>query len=320
MRLFAVELRRFFSRRAVAVILLVTVAAAGLLVASAAYSTRPADATEQAAAERMLERQLELDAPDLATCLEDPEEYFAEGATAEECERSRPTLDWFLPRPRLDLGDEAEGRGRTLLVLLAGVGIVVGATFAGADWTSGSMSNQLLFRPRRLRLWATKAAAVVVATTVTGGVVLAGFWAALAAFASARDLRTPDADWTMILQTSGRGLALLAAVTLGGFALTMAMRHTVGTLGLLFAYAVAGEGLAASLPVERMSQWSMANNVMAWLHNGWEVYDPSICENDLGACSSWYTLPLSHAAAYLGSLLLLAVVASLITFRRRDVA
>jgi hypothetical protein len=88
----------------------------------------------------------------------------------------------------------------------------------------------------------------------------------------------------------------------------MLLRHTVGTLGLLFGYAVVGEGLAAALPFERMSQWSMTTNVRAWLHDGARVYD-----------DGWYTLSLEHAAAYLGVLLLLAVVASVVAFRRRDV-
>ena len=36
--------------------------------------------------------------------------------------------------------------------------VLVGTTFVGHDWNSGSMSNQLLFEPRRLRVWAAKGA------------------------------------------------------------------------------------------------------------------------------------------------------------------
>ena len=49
----------------------------------------------------------------------------------------------------------------TVIVLLAGLLMLVGTTFAGADWNSGSMSNQLLFEPRRSRVWAAKATAVL---------------------------------------------------------------------------------------------------------------------------------------------------------------
>jgi len=308
MRLLGVELTRYFSRRAVAVTLLLAVALGALLVASAAWSSRPADATEVAAAERLVEENREAGEAEQQACLAAPEEYFGPGSTAADCDAMRPQVEWFLPRDPLGIERELEGRGTVLLALLAVVGIFVGATFAGADWASGSMGTQLLFAPRRMRVWAAKAAAVVVATAVVAALLLAAYWGALAAVAVARGIATPSETWTAVLETSGRGVALVAAVTLGGYALTMLLRHTVGTLGLLFGYAVVGEGLAAALPFERMSQWSMATNVRAWLHDGARVYD-----------DGWYTLSLEHAAAYLGVLLLLAVVASIVTFRRRDV-
>jgi ABC-2 type transport system permease protein len=319
MRLLGVELGRYASRRAVAVTLLVALALGALLVASAAWSTRPADATERAAAERLLAENRDAGEADLEACLAAPEEYLGPGATAAACETIRPQLDWFLPRDALSIEQELEDRGTVFLMLLAAVGILVGSTFAGADWASGSMSTQLLFVPRRLRVWAAKAVAVVVATAAATALLLAASWGALALVAAGRGITTPDETWLDVVRTSGRGVALVAAVTLGGFALTMLLRHTVGTLGLLFGYAVVGEGLAASLPFERMTQWSMANNVLAWLHDGTRVHDDSACDVGAAGCSGWYTLSLGHAAAYLGGLLLLAVVVSLVAFRRRDV-
>ena len=40
--------------------------------------------------------------------------------------------------------------------------VIAGCTFVGADWASGSMTNQLLFVPRRTRVWLAKAAAVTI--------------------------------------------------------------------------------------------------------------------------------------------------------------
>ena len=54
--------------------------------------------------------------------------------------------------------------------------IIVGTTFAGADWSSGSMSNQLLFEPRRPKVWLAKGAAVLVGTLVASAVILTAFW------------------------------------------------------------------------------------------------------------------------------------------------
>jgi hypothetical protein len=267
----------------------------------------------------MLTRQQALDETEYRNCLADPQAYYVEFSTTEDCEELRPSLEWYLPREPLDLDDEVEGRGRLVLVLLVGMGIVVGATFVGAAWASGSLSNLLLLEPRRLRIWSAKAAAVVLGTTLAAAVVLVGFWAALGAVASARDLPVSGETWTLVAETGGRGLALVAAATLGGYALTMALRHTVATLGLLFGYAVVGEGLAASLPFEKMSQWSISNNVLAWLHDGFAVYDRSLCADVTGPCSSTYVISLGHAALYLGALLLLAVAASLLAFTRRDI-
>jgi ABC-2 type transport system permease protein len=158
----------------------------------------------------------------------------------------------------------------------------------------------------------------MVGAVVSAATMLALFWGSLALFAHARGIGPTSDAWRLVGETSGRGLALVAAVALGGFALTMGLRHTVATLGLLFGYAVVGEALAASLPFEKMSQWSLANNLLAWVHDGFEVRDGSLCAGTVGACSPFYTLTLNHAALYLGGLLLLAVVISLVTFRRRD--
>ena len=318
MRLLSVELGRFRSRRAVAALLLAAVALAALLVASAAFDTRPVDATERAVAVNQLAQAREDNAGDYQACLDDPEQYLGDGGTAAQCDNTRPQLSWFLPRAPLHLADEVSGRGRTLIAILAVIGAVIGATFCGADWSSGSLGNQLLFVPRRLAMWLTKALAVTLGMTAAAAVLVAGFWAALQAVAASRGLATSAATWRDIAGSSGRGLALVAATTLGTFALTMLMRSTVATLGLLLGAVVVGEGLAGGLPFDRMSQWSPSQNIGAWLANGIQVYDESTCRGPGENCL--YTLPLVHAAVYLGVLLLAAVVLSMITFRRRDVA
>ena len=318
MRLLGAELTRFVTRRAVLVVLLAAAALVVVVVGSAAYNTRPPDGTEKAAAEQMLTRQQQLNEDVYAECVKDPEAYFGDLVGTDDCESLRPALEWYLPRPELDIADEVGNQGRVVVVLLVGMAVLVGAFFAGRDWTTGSMSTQLLHEPRRLRLWLTNALAVVLGTTAAAAVLLVVFWGVLAVVAGTRDLSTPTDSWQLVAQTSGRALALVAAVSLGSYALTMALRHTVATLGLLFAYAVVGEGLAASLPFEKMSQWSVSHNVLAWVHDGVEVHDRSLCADVTGACSPTYQLDLQHSATYLGALLVLAVVGSVLTFRRRD--
>src|SRR3954471_7441286 len=166
MRLLGVELGRFRSRRGVVITLLVAAGLAALMVVSAAYATRPPSATERATAQDVYEQELAAGQKEYRRCLDDPQEYYGQDATAADCESSLPRVEWFLPRGELDLATEVDGRGTVLLVLLAMAAILAAATFSGADWASGSMSNQLLFQPRRVTVWLAKAAAVVVGTTV----------------------------------------------------------------------------------------------------------------------------------------------------------
>jgi hypothetical protein len=322
MRLLRVELTRFRSRRAIALTLLAAVAFAAVMVGTTIYETRAVSSGELARAEQLAAQEADSRyvVRELRRCAEEPERIFGAGATAEDCRSMIPRAEWFLDRAALTLEAELDDSGIALLYLLLGVATIVGTTFAGADWASGSMGNQLLFEPRRAKVWLTKAMAVVLGVALFATALLAAYWAALAGVAAMRDIPISTDVVTEIWQTGARGVALAAAAALGAFSLTMLFRNTVGTLGLLLGYAVAGEALAATLPITKMSQWALSSNIQAWLSNGAEVYDDSLCQELTGeSCTPTYLLTLQHAAAYLGVLLALAVVASLVAFRRRDV-
>lgn len=310
-RLVGVELTRFRLRRAVVLTLLLGAALAALVALAAIWYSRPYSGAELADAQRQassLDQQFRQDYED---CLDDP-------GSGGQCVLERAEPGWFLDRSSLDLAAEVATSGTTVALVLAGVAVIVGATFAGADWASGSLATQLLFEPRRGRLWTTKAVAVVAGVTVVTAAVLACFWAALLLTATLRDIAVPDGVVREIWQVAGRGLVLVAAAGLGSFALTMLVRHTGATLGVLFAFAAVGELLAAALPVERISRWALSNNLVAWVQDGRRVFDDSACRPGRG-CDPYYVLSLTHAAIYLAVLLVLAVAVSVLSFRRRDV-
>jgi hypothetical protein len=151
-------------------------------------------------------------------------------------------------------------------------------------------------------------------------VVIAAQWGAYGLAAELRDVGHSPGLASDVVATSLRGLALVAGGAVGGLALTMLLRSTVGTLAALFFYTVAGEAVVAIFPVQKVSQWSPSNNVFAWLDNGIEVYDETItCGPRDMMCSSTYQLSLTHGAWYLGVLLLVAVTLSILLFQRRDV-
>ncbi|MGZ8744170.1 MAG: hypothetical protein ACXWXO_14725 [Nocardioides sp.] len=323
MRLFLVELDRLRSRRAVALLVLAAALLTALLAATAIWDTRPvsgaerADAEVQAAAaeaDPMFQRDLE-------QCREDPEEWFGPGTVAEECDRVlTPRAEDYLARNQLDLGLMVENRAVGVVLIVTALLIICGATFAGGDWASGSVGNQLLFRPRRLPVWGAKAGAVLVGSVAASGVIVGGFWLTMWLTAEARGIVTPDPVVNDIWWMSVRGVVLATAGAVGGFALTMLLRSTVATMAVLFAYVVGGEALILALPLEKATQWSLSNNVFAWINDGNRVYDPDIvCPPGRGGCDQSYVITLQHAAVYLGVLLGLAVLASIVSFRRRDI-
>lgn len=323
MRSLLVELDRLRSRRAVALMLLAAALLTALLAATAIWDTRPvsdadrADAELQAttaAADPAVQRDLE-------ACRAHPDEYFGSEGDAGDCDRVlTPRPEDYLKRNALDLAPMVENRGVAVVMLTTALLIICGATFAGGDWSTGSVSNQLLFRPRRAPMWLAKAGAVVVGSVVASAVLIGGFWLTMWLTAESRGISTPGAVLHAIELMSVRGVVLATAGALGGFALTMLLRSTVATIAVLFAYAVVGEALVLALPLDKASQWSLANNLIAWIDDGTRIVDSDIlCAPGRGGCIQSYTLGLGHAAAYLGVLLVLAVVLSLVTFRRRDV-
>ncbi|HEX6485698.1 MAG TPA: hypothetical protein VF012_03230 [Nocardioidaceae bacterium] len=323
MRLLLVELNRFRSRRAIALMLLAAMLLAALFAFTTIWDTRPVSAADVARAEAQVERDKSSRwfKQELARCESNPEEYNGDGATATDCAESMtPRPEWYLERRQLVLDEVRHGSGIGLVVLLAGIMVIIGTTFAGADWASGSMSNQLLFEPRRAKVWLAKATAVFVGAAVASAVILTAFWAALFVAAEVRGISTGATVQEAIRAEAFRGVLLAGFGALGAYALTMLLRHTVGTVAVLFAYAIAGTAVIAALPISGVGRWSVGNNVTAWLQDGYEFYDGTIaCSPGAGGCEQMVKMTLEQGATYLGVTLAVVAVASLLLFRRRDI-
>lgn len=322
MRLLRVELTRFRSRRAIVLIVLAAALLTTLITATTLWDTRPVSPADRAAAEAMAEREAAdpMFQRDFRQCQQSPQDFLGPGATAEECDQILPQAEWYLDRGVLDLAAQNESAAVAVTVLLTAFLVVVGTTFAGADWASGSVSNQLLFESRRSRVWLAKAGAVMLGATLAAVVLLGGFWLALFLAADTRGISTPDAATADIVWTSVRAVALVAVAAAAAYALTMLLRHTVGTLATMFAYAVGGEILLFSLPIEGIGRWSLSNNVFGWLFDGYEYYDPTLsCPPGEEFCEQVSRVTLEQGAWFLGVLALLVAVLSLLSFRRRDV-
>lgn len=316
MKLLLVELTRLRWRRAVLALVVLSIVIPAFVAWGEIRNTRPYSQQEidqavaqvkgEAGQEQFFQRQVR-------SCTRHPGRYGvtvpAGGDASTACEE-RTARDYAgLYREPLDLRQVVDQSGVGIIVVLAGLAMLLGATFVGADWASGSMSNQLLFESRRLRVYAGKAAAVLVVGLVVSLVVLASWWFVLGQVAAHRDLTASAATWADIRGSIVRGGVLAGFAGVGGYALTMLFRSTVATLGILFGTMVATSLLIASLPLENAQRWLPSTNIAAWVLDG-ASYSTMDSERRL---SAW------GGATYLLVLLAAALVLSAWSFRRRDI-
>lgn len=319
-RLVAVELTRLRWRRAV-VFLLAAMVVLPIVIAVVTVLQKAAPGGDvMAEAERMAQEQVE-------NCLNDPEAYFGEVPPGEDpkalCEESNQP-EYFVYDDRLDLAAENEGSGFGAAVVVGLLAILLGTTFVGHDWNTGSMGNQLLFVPRRLHVWLAKAVAVAIGCFAAAAVGTSTFWMILAARYWTSGEPLPTGALLDGLQQGWRGAAAAAAAGVAGYAITMLSRSTVFTLGLLFGVSVAG-GIVIGLFVDDPGWVDPTVNIDAVISDGTTYYVdiPESCYNggdfDTPECRSDRHRGLGEGLIYLGALGAVIVTGSTLSFRRRDV-
>ncbi|WP_235735021.1 hypothetical protein [Nocardioides alcanivorans] len=328
LRLVRVELRRLLHRRAVVLLLAACVAIPLVIGIAEAIDTRPASDDEVAAARAELERELENGRyeRDVRDCVEAPGSWgLPANLPAEEAESAcrdviEPTLDWYLWSPQLDLASvRDEGSGLAVAMVLTMLLMLVGTTFTGHDWASGSVSNQVLFEPRRGRVWAGKAIVVTGTAFVVSLVVLGGFWLALDTLASSRGLPHGGGLLRDCLAMALRASFIAALAALLGYALTMLFRSTVATLGIVFGVALVGGMLLAVLGFD--GNLNPAHNVLAVILHGFHYSAEVPCPpGDMsGWCYEDRQIGLGQGLAYVGTVVAALCAVSLTVFRRRDI-
>lgn len=325
MRLVGVELNRLRWRRAILVLLVTALVIPMVMLLGYAWSTRPlsegdiADAKQMAAQEG---RQPYI-VDEIARCESDPEQFGDPDMDAADCKAMiTPTYENFLYRQTLELEALRTDVGAASITILSGLVMLIGTTFAGHDWNTGSMSNQLLFEPRRLRMWLSKALAVMAASAVAGAGVLALFWGGAALIASSRDITGPPGFWVDVIETQARGVLAIALSGLLGYALTMLFRSTVATLSLMFGVALAGSLIILAIFGETATRWLLPTNFLAFVLNGVEYYDPSACSSGGGFMDSQGCerhVSMLDGGVYLAVVLAVAVALSMWSMQRRDV-
>lgn len=323
MRLVLVELTRLRSRRAIAVLVAGAFVIAALVLANVLWSNRPVPASELAAAEQRAAQEAERPRlqRDIQRCEKHPEEYFGAGGDAAECATEfAPRAEWFLDRDQLDPVSLEFNLSLGITLFAAVIAVLLGATMIGAEWSAGSVGTQLLFEPRRTRVWTAKGSAIAAATAAMGLLLFTLVWTGILLAYQAWDDTPLPAGFTQDLTTTGvRVMAFTALAGLAGYAVTMAARHTVVVLGLMLAYSVIGEGFLREFR-RGVEPWLVSNNTYAWIQNGYtiEVY-PRSC-GSFEECRPTETLiSLADSALYFGVLTAVLLGVSLLVFHRRDV-
>jgi hypothetical protein len=333
MRLVRVELDRLRWRRAVVVLVVLGALLMLLVLGARLWETRPVSDGDRAAAQGLVEEQQRFIEQDIARCERNPRRYGAAlPGGSDRCRQVvgsyQPSVDDFLYREQLDAADERENGGLVVVAALAILLFVVGTTYAGHDWNTGSMSNQLLFEPRRLRLFAAKAVALALLAVALAVLVLAVFWAVVLAVAASSGV-DPDGQTVVdVLQHAGRGTVMVVVAALGGYGLTMLTRSTVFTVATLAVVAVAG-GLLFGLVADGDLRYEPATNALALVNGRAEFYRqvPPECYElprrpaglTLDDCRETVEVRQGAAALYYGVGLSLLGAASAASYRRRDV-
>jgi len=316
----------------VQVLLLLALIVPVLVFAITAWNTRSYSEAEQADIQVQVDRATQGAQEQLQHCLDNPED---EGVPPGD-DVQQTCEDWYLPqaqwyggRQPLDLVNEREnGSGPVVITLLVVLALLAATTFAGHDWSTGSMSNQLLFEPRRGRLWLAKGLVVMLATAIVCVAVLAAYWTGLWVLAQARGLDPSSGSLGKGYKQGLRGTALAALGALAVYAVTMLFRSTVVTLGVLFGLSILTPILMALIAFPDNERWMPQTNVAAVILDGTTYYGEMSCTtttdelgNEMQECgdSTEHRLSLAGGSAYLLGLLALAAVPSAASFRRRDV-
>lgn len=336
MSLYTTELRRLRKRRFVRYM---TLAGLLVLVAVAAgmfFSYQKIGPEQLAAAERSAEQayqenvgyaeQARADCERAKAAGEANTNFPADCSTITPPPRESFESRWFLPAT-FNFREQFPETAITFSAVLALVAFVAGASFVGAEWSTGGMMNLLLWRPQRVRVLLTKLAALLTAlfglTVVAAAAWTAAFWAT-GTYRGTTGEMTSGA-WQSIGLTGLRGLVLILVAGTLGFGLASLGRHTALALGGVLGVMVVGQfGLGAVLAIAQvkfMETWLLPTYLLAWMQKKITLQNWDSCQASYtGECQP-ETLDVTwqNSSILLSAALVLVLGAAIWTMRRRDI-
>lgn len=235
--------------------------------------------------------------------------------------------DWHMP-PTFSFKTEFGGVITTFAAIFFLLGFVVGASYVGAEWSSGSMMNLLLWRPRRLEVLSTKLGVLLGAMAALSSVVAVLWTLAFLAIATTRgntDGMTAGA-WRSTALTELRAVVLILLGAAIGFGLASLGRHTAVALGVAAGVVVVLQfGLYlvlsnADVPFSEI--WLLPIWAVAWMSKEFVLENYNSCQfSSVNGCEpDKLTLTWPMAGALWAAIFIVIVGAAMWTMRNRDVA
>jgi ABC-2 type transport system permease protein len=318
-RLVAAELRRLASRRMSWVAVLLLLLGVGLFQLAVNDQVAPPSAAEVAQNQQYFN---EAHKDWQANHTQYEKECVDSGQSAEECDYPEPTAaDYGLaPSSFADVAGSAVSLSAFLALLAS---YLVSASAIGAEYTTGAIANWLTFVPQRLRVYASKLVAVILASAALGALVNFGMFGLAALITRLHGGALAGAG--QVAATGGRAVVLAVLAGVIGFCLALVTRHTVAAVGLVLGYLVVAfvvQGLASFVAAfQGVPPWMPDQNLIAFLQHGssYSVGVQTPTAEGIQYDQIEKHISFTHSAVYWAVVFVVTVVGSALIFRRRDV-
>ncbi|MEU0549562.1 ABC transporter permease subunit [Micromonospora sp. NPDC005979] len=338
MSLYRTELRRLVKRRFTRYMTLLGLLVLAAVVVGVFFTNQKIDAGQFAKAERQADQQYQEQVrwseQERVNCEQAKKAgTSSDGRYPDDCSMITPPpreeikAEWFLPST-FNFRKTFDETLVPFAAILALVGFVIGASFVGAEWSTGGMMNLLLWRPKRLTVLFTKLAALltgILAVTLPAAVLwFAGFWA-VASFRGSTEKMTSGA-WQSFVLTGVRGVALVLVITTIGFALASLGRHTAMALGGVVALMVVGQfglGILLSMANVKFAEaWLLPTYALAWMTKTVKLENWQSCNATyFGECKpETMDITWQQSSAIFSVGLVVILGAAVWAMRRRDIS
>ncbi|GAA4564458.1 hypothetical protein GCM10023176_10430 [Micromonospora coerulea] len=337
MSLYVTELRRLAKRRLTRLLLVLLVLGLAGVATAFAFSSHKLSPAVVAEAQAKSDADYQRAVKDWERSVAECDAAAGRGEKTEErygpdCGRQwQPQPEMFDPKWNLPYQFDFRGEFGIFIAVFAGAvalfAFLVGASFVGAEWSTGGMMNLLLWRPKRLAVLGTKLAAVLTAllgvSVVLGALWTLAFW--LIGTYRGSTAKVTSGVWQSTAISGVRALALVLVVGAVAFALASLGRHTAMALGAAVGVGVISEigiRLAVTMAGVRFGErYVLSTYALAWFEKQWKLIDYRSCDFVQGQCNPKEMLVTwQDSALVLGLGSALVLVVAFWTMRRRDIS